>query len=81
MMHPHLSRLTVAPITSTIKGVSTEVLLDQRNGVDGQCVVSCDNIMTVPKSEVGKLVGYLLPSQESELAMAIAFAFELNLPT
>ena len=33
-----MSRVTVAPITSTIKGLSTEVPVGPRNGIDGDSV-------------------------------------------
>jgi len=40
-------------------------------------VVSCDNVLTVPVSALGRHVGYLLPAQEPDLAEAIRSAFDL----
>ncbi|MDQ6909423.1 MAG: type II toxin-antitoxin system PemK/MazF family toxin [Actinomycetota bacterium] len=77
LVRPHLSRVTVAPVTSTIRGLSTEVPVGLANGVDQESVVSCDNIVTVPKSALGHHVGYLLPAQEAALAAAIRAAFDL----
>lgn len=77
LVRPHLTRVTVAPITGTVKGLSTEVAVDQANGLDHAGVVSCDNIVTVPASSLGRLVGYFLPRQEPELAEAIRNAFDL----
>ncbi|PZF85309.1 type II toxin-antitoxin system PemK/MazF family toxin [Jiangella anatolica] len=77
-VRPYIGRFTVAPITSTIRGLSTEVRLGPRNGVDHECVVSCDNIVTVPVDAVGRQVGYLWEEQEADLAEAIANAFELR---
>ncbi|HEY8828289.1 MAG TPA: type II toxin-antitoxin system PemK/MazF family toxin [Jatrophihabitantaceae bacterium] len=77
LVRPHLSRVTVAPITSTIRGLSTEVPVGSANGLDHESVVSCDNIVTVLASALGPQIGYLLPAQEAELADAIRAAFDL----
>jgi len=76
-VRPHLARVTVAPITTTIRGLSTEVPVGLQNGLDHDSVVSCDNIVTVPVSTLGQRVGSLLPAQEPELATAIRTAFDL----
>ncbi len=78
LVRPHLSRVTVAPITSTIRGLSTEVPVDQANGLDHQSAVSCDNIVTVPATALGRQIGFLLPTQEPALAQAIHAAFDLE---
>jgi mRNA interferase MazF len=78
LVRPHLTRVTVAPVTSTIRGLSTEVLVGPSNGLDYDSVVSCDNIVTVPTSTLGRHIGYLLPHQEAELAEAICSAFDLT---
>jgi mRNA interferase MazF len=78
LVRPHLTRVTVAPITSTIRGLSTEVPVGVANGLAHDSVVSCDNIVTVPKETLGRQVGYLLPAQEVALAEAIQAAFDLE---
>lgn len=78
LVRPHLSRVTVAPITTTARGLSTEVPVGRANGLDHACVISCDNIVTVPKSLLGREVGYLLPAQEDALTAAISAAFDLD---
>jgi mRNA interferase MazF len=78
LVRPHLSRVTVAPITSTIRGLSTEVPVGPANGLDHDSVVSCDNLVTVPTSALGRQLGYLLPGQELALTMAIHAAFDLD---
>ncbi len=78
VVRPYLSRVTVAPITSTIRGLSTEVPVGLANGLDHDSVVSCDNIVTVPSSALGSQIGSLLPAQEAELATAICAAFDLD---
>jgi mRNA interferase MazF len=76
----HLLRwVTVAPITTTIRGISSEVRVGPRNGLDHDCVVSCDNITTVPVEAVGATIGLLFDDQEPELARAIGDAFDLHM--
>ena len=76
-VRPHLARVTVAPITTTIRGLSTEIVVGTRNGLDRESVVSCDSLVTVPVSTVGRRIGSLLATQEAELATAIQTAFDL----
>ncbi len=73
-----MSKVTVAPITSTIKGLHTEVRVGVRNGLDHEAVVSCDNVMTLPVERLGRQVGFLHEDQESALAAAIVSAFDLR---
>ncbi len=74
-----LSWLTIAPITSTIRGITSEVRVGPRNGLDHEGVISCDNITTVRMSAVGDTLGLLFDDQEPELARAITDAFDLYL--
>ena len=78
LVRPHLATVTVAPITTTIRGLSTEVPVDAANGLAGPSVVSCDNVTTVPKDALGRQIGVLLEHQESLLATAIRTAFDLD---
>ena len=75
-----LTSITVAPITSTIRGLASEVAVGPRNGLDHDSVVSCDNIVTVRSRAIGNTIGLLFDDQEAELARAISDAFELELP-
>jgi mRNA interferase MazF len=77
-VRPYLKSITVAPITSTIRGLSTEVPVGKENGLDHDSVVSCDNITTISRSAIGRRVGYLLAAQELELAEAIVAAYDLE---
>ncbi len=78
LVRPHLSRVTVAPIISTKRGLSTEVPVGPDNGLAQDSVVSCDNIVTIPTIALRRHIGYLLPSQESALSSAIRAAFDLD---
>ena len=77
-LHP-LAWITVAPIISTKRGISSEVAVGPRNGLDHDSVVSCDNIATVRRDPVHHTIGLFFEDQEPELARAISDAFELVL--
>jgi|SRR5436305_3118856 len=78
LVRPHLRTVTVAPITTTVRGLSTEVSVDRANGLTAPSAVSCDNITTIPSDVVGEQIGVLLDSQEPALSEAIAAAFDLD---
>jgi mRNA interferase MazF len=78
LVRPHLATVTVAPITTTIRGLSTEVPVGEANGLSGPSVVSCDNVTTVPADSLGTQIGVLLDHQEVLLAAAIQAAFDLD---
>ena len=78
LVRPHMTRVTVAPITTKIRGLSTEIVVGPANGLSRRCVVSCDDIVTVPKSALRRPIGFLLPTQEGALTAAIHAAFDLE---
>lgn len=78
LVRPHMTAVTIAPITTTIRGLSTEVVVDTANGLAGPSVVSCDNITTIPTSALGAQIGALLDRQEQTLSDAIRAAFDLD---
>lgn len=75
-----MTKVTVAPITSTIKGLSSEVPVGPKNGLDQDSVISVDNVVTIPATALGRTVGYLTTEQDSLLARAIVLAYDLNIP-
>jgi len=78
LVRPHLASVTVAPITKTIRGLSTEVPVDAANGLTVPSVVSCDNITTIPADALGAQIGVLLDPQEQALSDAVQAAFDLD---
>lgn len=48
------------------------------HGLERDSVVSCDNILTVPVTSLGRLIGYLHATAEPDLSTAIRSAFELT---
>jgi mRNA interferase MazF len=77
-VRPHLDTVTIAPITRTIRGLSTEVGVGPANGLEGASVVACDHITTVPAKALGEQVGLLLDAQEEALSAAVRAAFDLD---
>jgi mRNA interferase MazF len=75
-----MTKVTVAPITSTIKGLSSEVPVGPDNGLDHDGVVSLDNVLTVPVAAIGRTIGYLKSTQEAQLARAVVLAYDLEVP-
>ena len=78
IVRPHLNSVTIAPITSTVRGLSTEVSVGIRNGLSQDCVVACDHITTIPVHALGEQIGLLLEDQEQDLTDAIHAAFDLD---
>lgn len=70
--------VTVAPITSTVRGLRSEVLVGQRNGLDHDCAVNLDSITTVPREALVRPLGALLHEQEDDLTRAFHEAFDLD---
>jgi len=75
---PHRQQVTVAPITTTVRGLSTEVAVGPANGLGHESVVSCDSIVTIGRNALGERIGYLFPAQEPLLTAAIHAAFDLE---
>ena len=70
----YLSTATVAPITSAIRGVPSEVLLDEDDGMKGRCAVNLHNAVTVSQHSLGKRVAQLSAQRMGEICSALSFA-------
>lgn len=75
---PFLANVTVASITTRVRGLPTEVPVDRAQGLDDESVINCDNLFTVPKSAIGRTRGVLGPEQTHRLDMALAIALGLE---
>ena len=69
-----LNSVTVAPITSTIRSIPTEVILTKDDGMPDTCAANFDNLQTVPKSNIGDRVVRLTPRKMREARVAVSFA-------
>ena len=70
----HLARVTVAPVTSAIRGVASEVALGTEDGLKQPCAINLHNIVTVPKEGLGRHVGQLSDRRLEQVCAAIAYA-------
>lgn len=71
---PYMTRITVAPITSAIRGVPSEVLLGSDDGMKHPCAVNLHNLATVEKERLGRRVAQLGSQRMGEICAALAFA-------
>jgi mRNA interferase MazF len=69
-----LTGVTIAPITSTVRGIPSEVILTPDDGVAGRCAVNFDNVQTIPKTNLGAFVTHLGPGRMREVRRALEFA-------
>ncbi len=70
----YLSAVTVAPVTSSIRGVPSEVLLTEADGMKGTCAVNLHNVLTVSKAHLGRRVAVLSSERLREICGALGFA-------
>ncbi len=72
------SRTTVASVTTTIRRIRSEVILDTRDGLERSSAVNCDELTTIDKSRLDRRIGRLSPSRIDELDAALRFALGLR---
>lgn len=73
----YLGEVTIAPITSTVRNIPSEVFLSKHDGMPRECAVNCDHIQTVTKGKIGTLISALSPEKMKKVRKAIAFALSL----
>ena len=73
-----LNSITVAPITSTIRSIPTEVVLTADDGLPDTCAANFDNIQTVPKANIGATIAHLPTTKMKAAASAIGFALGIG---
>jgi mRNA interferase MazF len=69
-----LSTVTVAPITSTVRGVPSEVILDVEDGMRTRCAVNLHNAVTIAQARLGRRVSSLNTARLDEVCGALRFA-------
>ena len=69
-----LGEVTVAPVTSTIRDIPSEVLLGREDGMPRECAVNLDHIQTVSRGRVGSLITTLKASRMQEIRSSLLFA-------
>ena len=69
----HLSTVTVAPITSTIRDVPSEVVLDIEDGMKARCAVNLHNTVTISQERLDRRVAGLSEDRMREICVALRF--------
>ena len=72
-----LNSVTIAPITSTIRSIPTEIVLTAADGLPDTCAANFDNIQTVPKANISLPITHLSTARMNAVAGAIGFALDL----
>ena len=70
----HLATVTVAPITSTVRDVPSEVILDVQDGLKYRCAVNLHNAVTISQRRLGKRVAHLSDQRMQEVCVALRFS-------
>jgi mRNA interferase MazF len=73
---PVLKRPLVAPLTTRIRGIPTEVLLDEDDGLPRPCVVSLDNMLPFPVSLLTERITRLGPDRMEAVCQALQLAVD-----
>jgi mRNA interferase MazF len=72
----YLSEVTVAPVTSTIRDIPSEVVLTKEDGMPRECAANLDHLQTVSSGKIGSLITTLRPDRMRELRSAVLFALD-----
>jgi len=70
----YLGEVTVAPITSVIRDVPSEVVLEPHHGLPRTCAVNCDHVQTVTKVKLGAVITTLPDAVMTDVRRALMFA-------
>jgi len=73
----YLGEVTIAPVTSTIRDIPSEVALSEDDGMHQDCAVNCDHLQTVTKGKIGQRITMLSTEKMAQVRKAIAFALNL----
>ena len=74
---PHLTHLTVAPVTRSIRQIPTHVILTRQDGLDHDSAANLDNIVTIPKDAFSDKIVRLRQERMDQIFAAIRAAFDM----
>lgn len=69
-----LGEVTVAPVTSTIRDIPSEVVLTTEDGMPRDCAINLDHVQTVSMGRLGAIITTLGPKRMLEVRSALLFA-------
>ncbi len=73
----YLGEVTVAPTTTTVRDIPSEVFLSKQEGMINDCAINFDHIQTVSKGKIGSLITTLPKDKLEQVSAAIQFALNL----
>jgi mRNA interferase MazF len=73
----YLWEVAIAPVTSTIRDIPSEVLLSKEDGMHNDCAINCDHLQTVSKIKIGSVITTLSNEKLNAIRNAICFALNL----
>lgn len=71
---PRLEAVLVAPLTTTVRGIPTEVAIGPDDGFGRACAANFDNVFTLARRRLVQRIGALSNSRLSEVCDAYRFA-------
>lgn len=74
-----LNSLTVVPVTSTIRDIRSQIVLDEGDGMREVCALNLDWIQTVPKGQLQEVITRLSDDRMDEVLEALKFAFGFDI--
>jgi mRNA interferase MazF len=72
-----IGSIVVALVTRTVREIPTEVVLGRKQGLPLRCVANLDNILTVPRDRLKRLMGACDAPKVEELNQAIKAALDV----
>ena len=73
----YLGEVTIAPVTTTVRDIPSEVFLSKDDSMPRDCAVNCDHLQTVPKGKIGSLITSLHMAKMADVGRAIRFALDI----
>ena len=73
-----LGEVTIAPITTTIRDIPTEVVLTPADGMPRDCAINLDHLQTVSQAKIGALLTTLDAKRLARVRDALLFALGLE---
>jgi len=73
----YLGEVTIAPITTTVRDIPSEVFLSKTDGMPRECAINCDHLQSVSKGKIGTVITTLTPAKLKKVGQAINFALDL----
>ena len=74
----YFAEATVAPVTTAIRDIPSEVLLSKDDGLSKDCAINCDHLQTVAQAQIGSLITTLSSEKMAQVSQAVRFALDIK---